>query len=52
MSTLAASWNRSADFFDKMNSTDISDLLSERSRRFYNGTYKWNSDGFIDDQGG
>lgn len=26
--------------------------LSNRSRKFYDGTYKWNSDGFVDDKGG
>jgi hypothetical protein len=52
MSTLIAPWSRSADLLEKMSGTDMSDLLSERSRRFYDGTYKWNSDGFIDDQGG
>lgn len=26
--------------------------ITERSRAFYNGTYKWNSDGFTDDHGG
>lgn len=27
-------------------------LLSERSLKFYDGTYKWNTCGFIDDKGG
>ena len=26
--------------------------LSNRSRKFYDGTYKWDSDGFVDDKGG
>ena len=26
--------------------------ITERSRRFYDGTYKWDSDGFTDDNGG
>jgi hypothetical protein len=52
MSTLIAPWSRYTDLFEMINGTDMSDLLSERSRRFYDGTYKWNSDGFIDDEGG
>ena len=27
-------------------------LLSDRSLKFYNGTYKWNSEGFEDEKGG
>jgi hypothetical protein len=26
--------------------------LSERSCKFYDGTYKWDTDGFTDDHGG
>lgn len=26
--------------------------ITERSRQFYNGTYKWDSDGFTDEHGG
>jgi hypothetical protein len=26
--------------------------ITERSRRFYDGTYRWDSDGFTDEQGG
>jgi hypothetical protein len=26
--------------------------LTDRSRKFYEGTYKWDSDGFTDDIGG
>lgn len=26
--------------------------LTERSRKFYNGTYTWDSEGFTDDLGG
>jgi len=52
MSILIAPWNGSVDFFDRMNGIDMSDLLSKRSQKFYNGTYQWDSDGFVDDQGG
>jgi len=30
----------------------MSDLLTERSLKFYDGTYKWNGEGFIDEEGG
>ena len=26
--------------------------ITDRSRKFYDGTYKWDSDGFTDDDGG
>lgn len=28
------------------------EALSERSRKFYDGTYSWDSEGFTDDLGG
>lgn len=33
-------------------SLSAAEALSERSRKFYDGTYSWNSEGFIDDVGG
>jgi hypothetical protein len=31
---------------------DIDNHVSERSRKFYDRTYKWDADGFTDDAGG
>ena len=30
----------------------VDTALSERSRKFYDGTYQWDSEGFTDDTGG
>jgi hypothetical protein len=30
---------------------NIDDYITERSRKFYDGTYKWDSEGFTDETG-
>ncbi|KAF2787350.1 hypothetical protein K505DRAFT_421847 [Melanomma pulvis-pyrius CBS 109.77] len=51
MVSLTNPWTGSVNLASKINNTAISDLLSERSRKFYNGTYKWDAEGFYHEFG-